>query len=114
MIADADIPKVVDALIYAIQHPLPRDPSLPAKDRLGREFKVGEKVAVALGNSCHGPHLDFGRIDKIDTAKDRLLINWDESPIRTYDVRWDKKQNKYVECKRRKSWVCPLNAVAVS
>lgn len=114
MLADTDIPKVVDALIYAIQHPQPRDPSLPVKDLLSREFKAGEKVAVALGSQTRGPHLDFGRIDKIDTAKDRLLISWDESPIRTYDVRWDKKQNKCVDCKRRKSWVCSLNAVAVS
>lgn len=114
MIQDADIPKVVDALIDAIRHPKPRDPNMPLTDRAGNVLKVGDKVAVALGSSRNGAHLDLGQIAKLDTVNERVLIDWGKSPIRTYDVRWDKKQNKCVDCKRRKSWVWTLNTAVIS
>ena len=114
MIKDEDIPKVVDALIYAVQHPTPRDPNKPLKDYLGRVFKTGEKVAVALSSPSRGTYLD---IAKLDTVKDRILIDWSESPIRNHDIRWDKKANDgkgdYVSCDRRKSWVYTLNVIAI-
>ena len=79
-------------------------PPTKCLDARSTALSVGDKVFVARTDQARGTVLDFGKIEKLDIKKQRVLIDWSESPIEAKCV-YSKKGGGCGVFPRRKSWV---------
>lgn len=79
-------------------------PQTTCRDVRNIVLAVGDSVFVARTTAGRGTVLDFGKIVKLDIKKQKVLIDWSESPVDKTCV-CSNRHGGYDIFPRKKTWV---------